>query len=163
MAILSFKTQTAKKGFTLIEVLAFVTIASFLLITVMAVTVISINRMKSDQYKLWGNYFTESLLEWLTGEREADWNAFYAKAGDVTDNIYCFNDINLSSWPSTGNCTNYSLGANEIFGGKQIFKREAYLRQSGTDKVNVKVVVTWKEKSGERKIEAIRNFSFVEE
>ncbi len=157
------KTQTVK-GFTLIEVLVFVTIASLLLLAAVSISIVSINKLKSEQYKVWGNYFMDSLFEWIAGEKEKDWNNLVSKAGTASENIYCFNDLNISTWPSTtGECGNdYSLGANELFNGKSLFKREAGIVSLGNDTVKVRVTVYWKEKGGDRKIEGVRTFSFIE-
>ena len=153
--------RIANKGFTLIEVLVFVSITSLLLLAAVNITAISISRLKAEQYKVLGNYFMDSLFEWLAGEKERDWTNFYSKAS--SDGItYCFNQLDID-WPSSaGGCGDeFSLGVSEIFNGKNIFQREATLTTVGED-VKATIVVRWKYKGSTREVKGVRTFSFIE-
>ncbi len=152
-----------KSGFTLIEVLVFVTIMSIILIAAVALTATSINQLKTQQYKILATHFAESLFEWLEAQKELDWQDFVSKATQ-NGKVYCFNDLNISDWPGTsGSCSDYSLGANEMFNGKQIFKREVKLTKIGED-VKAAVTVTWKDTLSATQVRSLtleKTFPFV--
>ena len=169
MEILGLKKQifASKKGFTLVEVLVFTAIASLIFLAAASLSLVSVNRLKSQQYKVWGNYFMDSLFEWLAGEKEKDWDTFFSKASD-TGKTYCFNSLDINypdsadGWPPEGECSDFSLGKDEIFNGKSLFKREAKLIVDG-ERVKAVVVVSWKERGGVKSVKGARTFSFIEQ
>lgn len=128
-----------KKGFSLIEVLVFITILSLFFVAAMAVTTYSLRTMKINQYKILASHFAEEGLEWLRGQKEDDWTTFTALDSSLGSATYCISTLNFSS---PGECgENYTLGA------PQIFKREVVLENipdaSNPDQVNATVTVFW--------------------
>ena len=123
-----------KKSFTLIEVLIFVTILSLFFVTAAAVTITSLRNLKIQENKILATRYAQELLEWLRGEKEADWNNFTTK-----NNTYCFNSSPIPSWGSAGNCSNYGLN--------NLYKREVNLNPQGNPpyQVNVSITVSWQE------------------
>lgn len=128
--------NTNKKSFTLIEVLIFVSILSIFLVTASGVTIASLNNLKIQEHKILAVRYAEELLEWLRGEKEADWSRFTTYRG-----TYCFNSSPITSWPTTaGNCLVNSFLNN-------LYKREVNLTPQGnpTYQVNVSIIVSWQE------------------
>jgi len=125
---------THKKSFTLIEVLIFVTILSLFFVAAAAVTIASLRNLKVQEHKILATRYAEELLEWLRGEREADWNQFTTHTG-----TYCFNSSPITSWGNSGNCSGYSLN--------NLYKREVTLTVQGTPpyQVNISIIVSWQE------------------
>ena len=128
---------TSKKSFTLIEVLIFVTILSLFFVTAITITVVSLRNLKIQEHKILATRYAEELLEWLRGEKEADWNQFTTHSGP-----YCFNSspIPMSNWPTSGNCPPASFLNN-------LYKREVILTPQGSPpyQVNVSITVLWQE------------------
>lgn len=129
-----------KKGFSLIEVLVFVTILSLFFVAAMAVTTYSLRTMKTNQYKILAAHFAEEGLEWLRGQKEDDWTAFIALDTSLgSPTTYCLSTLDFSS---PGEC-----GENYTLGTPQIFKRELSIENIpdnfNPDQVNATVTVVW--------------------
>ena len=125
------------KGFTLMEVLIFVSVISLFFVTAAAITVASLRSLKTQERKILATRYAQELLEWLKGEKEADWNQFTNKASS-SGTKYCFNTSPINTWPNSGVCSTYSLD--------NLFKREANLTSGGaTQQVNVSITVEWQE------------------
>jgi len=124
-------------AFTLIEVLIFTAILSMFFVAAAAVTVASLRNFKTQEYKILATRYAQELLDWLKGEKEADWNSFSARSG-----AYCFNISPIINWPSQGNCSTYGL--------KNFFKRQVILTPQGSPpfQVNVSISVEWQEAGG---------------
>ena len=125
---------THKKSFTLIEVLIFVTILSLFFVVAAAVTIASLRNLKVQEHKILATRYAQELLEWLRGEKEADWNQFVTHNG-----TYCFNYSIITDWGSRGNCSGYGLN--------NLYKREVTLTVQGNPayQVNVSITVSWQE------------------
>lgn len=143
------------KGFSLIEVLIFVSILELFFITAIAVTSASLRNMKINEHKIIAQKIGEELVEWLTTEKEVDWEAFQAHSG-----IYCFNNQLQNTWELTtapnASCEDY----NGITGSApQIYKRELVIDSPSIDRTNITVSVSWLETNGENKIQLEKAFS----
>lgn len=153
------------KGFSLIEILIFVTVTSIFFVTAIAIATASLRNMKINEHKILATKYEEELYEWLTSEKEIAWKdfppdnieGFYNKAvlSSETNQIYCFgkdtynNDGNLT-WPSNlvenaEDCS-YNLGNPPIFRRwAQLIKTEDSLGNVLENQVDVKIHVEWME------------------
>lgn len=66
------------KGFTLIEVLIFTTLISFVFITLSFLAVNSIQNSKIGAHKILATHYAEELREVLRNQKEDDWTTFVA-------------------------------------------------------------------------------------
>ncbi len=121
------------QGFSLLEVLIFVSIISVFFIVAAAVATLSLRNVKSNENKILGVRYAEELLEWVRGEKEADWETF------TTDRMgqWCFYQTPILGWASNGPCT-----GNQLINA--LFKRDLDLQLSG-ERVNVNITVQWVE------------------
>ena len=130
------------KGFSLIEVLVFVSVFSIFFIIAIAIVTLSLNNMKVSEHKILATKYAEELREWLRAEKEIDWDSFVTKSS-VSGTKYCFK-APLNTWPSIGAC-----GINDFSGitgnSPEIFKREVTLTKPGNYQVNVAITVSWQE------------------
>jgi len=136
------------KGFSLIEVLVFITILSLFFIAAMTVAVFSLRSIKTQEHKIIATHLAEEAIEWLNSEKEADWNNFisYDTSGaGGSGTTYCLNSLN---WASKFSCSGYTLG------NPTIFKRELTIKNSvsPTTQVNTTINVSWLEVNGEQKV-----------
>jgi len=124
-----------KKSFTLIEVLIFVSILSLFFVAAAGVTIVSLRNLKIQEHKILATRYAQELLEWLKGEKEADWNQFTTYRG-----TYCFNSSSITNWPTPGNCSTNSF-LNELY------KREVTLTPQGNPpyQINLSIKVSWEE------------------
>ena len=63
-------------GFTLVEVLIFVTIITLFFISAVAIVNLSLLNMKNSEYRILATHGAQQLKEWLDSERNEDWNEF---------------------------------------------------------------------------------------
>jgi len=127
--------KKAITGFSLIEVLIFVTILNLFFIIALTVTVFTLRNLQANEHKIIAVHYQDQLQEWLTYEKEKDWDSFYQR-----NNTYCFNSETMS-WSSVGACGFTCPGINCLAG---VFNRQAVLISSN-DTVNVEMKIQWKE------------------
>ena len=137
----------AKNGFSLIEVLIFVTIVTAFFVVAVGLTSQSLQQMKSSENRLIAGYLSQEVLEWLRGEKETNWSGqFLPRAPSTTPTTYCFNTSPINTaWPGAGACGSFNL--------QNTFKREVLLTrqaitspiQPGQSQVNVTIRMTWQE------------------
>ena len=124
------------KGFSLIEVLIFVSILSVFFVIAASVTVVSVRNMKINEHKILATHYAEELVEWLRNQKEADWTTFSARSSGN----YCFNESPIdTTWVVAGECTDYGLSG--------MFNRDLTFSTVGSPvaQVNVKIIVSWHE------------------
>jgi type II secretory pathway pseudopilin PulG len=121
-------------GFTLVEVLVFVTILSLFFISAVTITTFSLRSLKIQEHKIIATRYAEEASEWLRQEKEDDWQIFASHNGD-----YCLN-TNPISWTSNS-CSGYDLGTPGFF------KRDLTISGSGNpvDKITTVLTVSWLE------------------
>jgi len=140
----------ARKSFSLVEVLVFVSILSLFFITAVSITTFSIRNLKIQEHKILATRYAEEGIEWVKQEKEDGWQDLPGVTGfssrDISTNgtgtSYCLNS-NPIDWSNQSNCSDiYSLGSPV-----GIFKRVLTVTNSGTpvDSINANVTVSWKE------------------
>lgn len=124
-----------QKGFSLVEILVFTSIVSVFFVVATTVATYSLTVMKSNENKIRATRAAEEIIDWLRGEKEANWTTFSARAGS-----WCFNNT-TPSWDTADNntCSQYSL--------QNMFKRDVSLVPDVTGQIRVNVVVSWTEGS----------------
>lgn len=130
------------RGFTLLEVIIFITIFAIFFVTAGYVVTVSVRSMKFNQNKIVATHLAREVLEWVRGEKEEDWTSF--KSGPIPRTspaglTWCFNTTPITTW-SGGACpaNDYSLNG--------IYKREIKLTSnSPLDTVSAQVTVSWRE------------------
>lgn len=80
-----------QQGFSLIEVIVFVSLVSIILVAAAGFTVQMLHTMSYNQHKLIATHYTNDVKEWLDGEREADWPTF-VNASSASGSVYCLNN-----------------------------------------------------------------------
>lgn len=126
-------------GFTLIEMLIFVSVTTMVFIVMLGVINYASINMKQSQYKVIATHFSEELIEWFRYQRDKDGFITMYNRGSGAGTTYCFNDIIISTWPSSGDCSpEYTL--------KNFYNRTITLKQvSGTfDEVYATVITGWR-------------------
>lgn len=125
------------KGFTLVEVLIFVTLISLIFITVSYTVTLSLKNTKINEHKILATHYAEELKEWLRGEKEVDWLSFTDSISQGT--TYCVNSIP----DDVSNLTSGICPPESFLDG--IFKRELTINEETANQVKFKVEVKWEE------------------
>ena len=135
------------RGFSLIEVLVFITIISMFFITAVTITVFSLKNSKTQQYRILATRFAEEGMEWVKQEKEDNWQALALHDDSGGPGVtFCLNSLD---WNTQTDCNGiYSLGPPNIF------KRALIITNSGNpvDSITVNLTVSWLENSFEQKI-----------
>ncbi len=127
-----------KSGFSLIEVLIFITVMSLFFVSAAAVVSVVVKNMKVNEHKILGTRFAQEAVEWLRSEKEVDWNSFSERApSNGAPAEYCLNSLAWNSMPC-----DYSL--------KTLYQRTVTLKSIESVggykyQVDVSVMVKWNE------------------
>ncbi len=126
--------KRVSSGFTLVELLVFITIFSIGFTLIIATITYTSIGLRNSIYKTSAIHYTEELAEWVRYKKElSGFDSLFAEV----DNTYCFNDALTDDWPtSPGACaaTDYSLG--------NFFKREMELT-GDADQVQAIITTYW--------------------
>ncbi|MDH7476136.1 MAG: prepilin-type N-terminal cleavage/methylation domain-containing protein [Microgenomates group bacterium] len=132
-----------KTGFSLIEVLIFVSILAVFFVTAAAVVTASLRAMKANEHRIIASHYAEELLDWLRSRKEEDWQIFTESI--INDQKRCFNVIEeRSSLTGSGLCD--EVCSASAIGG--IYTRCAQFKKEDnnpTTKVKVTVETSWNE------------------
>jgi Tfp pilus assembly protein PilV len=126
-----------KHGFTIIEVLIFVTLLSLIFVSVSYIITNTLRNTKQNEYRIVATHYADELKEWLRGEKDVDWQALFSKAG-----TYCFNQTPITQMGTSGACVDFITTD-----GYGIFSRQVVITASGqsdTDQqISVDITVYW--------------------
>jgi len=125
-------------GFTLIEVVVFLVVFSVALITIVSTVTYSSVLIEDSKHKVIGTRFGEELLEWVKFQKDLlGYEAVRAKVPTLSNAAtFCFNTLNLQTWPSVGACSGYNL--------KNFYKRELTLTKVSADELVATIVLSWR-------------------
>jgi type II secretory pathway pseudopilin PulG len=148
--------KNTQAGFSLIEVLIFITVMSIFFVSAAAVVSVVVKNMKVNEHKILGTRFAQEAVEWLRSEKEIDWNAFSQRApssGALAE--YCLNSLAWNSMPC-----DYSL--------KTLYQRTVTLKSIESVggykyQVDVSVLVKWNEPGRSYSIPINTTFSIWEQ
>lgn len=135
-------------GFSLIEVLVFITVLSLFFVVGVAVTVFNLRNMHVQEHKILATRYAEEAMEWIKQEKEESWETFSGH-GNGSGISYCLNSLEIDVWSNPSDC-----GSDYALGPPNIFKRVLIVTSSGNpyDKVTVNLKVNWLENNIEQNI-----------
>jgi Tfp pilus assembly protein PilV len=137
------------KGQSLFEVILALALSTLIIVALVSLVSNSISNASYSKNKTRATRYTQEATEWLRGQRDADWDAFYANVG-VCDPVYvqCLDTI---AWGDCNIC-----GDAELIGN--IFKREVFFTNIAPDSVTVEVKTYWTDAQGTHEV---RNSTFL--
>ena len=146
-------TDRKKSGFTLIEVIVFVSVFSVALVSLIASVIYSSLLLKDARHRIVATRSSEELSEWLKFQRE--YEGFDFVAGKITNDstTYCFNNTDFN-WTESTACENYSL--------LDFYKREVVLsfpNSPDLSKIKVVVATSWQALKTEKSVDITLNFN----
>lgn len=128
-------TLSLLNGFSLIEVIIFVSILSLFFVVAAAVSSASIRNIKISEHKMIASYYADELMEWLRYQKISNWPTFSGYSSE-SGNTFCFSTLD---WDRPGNCISETVGL--------IYNRYATLtaQDNPISSISVEVVVEWNE------------------
>lgn len=126
------------KGFSLVEVLVFVSALTVALVALIGSVTYSSLVLSDARHKLFATRYNEELAEWLKFQRQYYQYQTIAQKSSVQGSSYCFNTNDLQ-WPTNlGYCT-----AND-FSLDNFYKRELTLRlDEAAGQINVEITTSY--------------------
>lgn len=147
-----------KKGFTLVELLVFVSILSLFFVTAVSVAVSSLRNLKINEHRILAIRYSEELSEWLQSQKEVDWSAFInhvhdngCQPGNICTVTFCMNSLN---WNTRGTCANNGLSP-------PIYQRNmdfTDINGQGTQ-AKATITVSWSESGGSYSVPVVVQFA----
>jgi len=132
------------KGFTLIEIIVFITVFAVFFVTAAYVVTVSLRILKFNQDKLVASHLASELNEWVRGEKEVDWSSFANTKASQVGTTWCFKTSPITAWPSLA--SSCSVAEQYVLLGQ--FKREVKLTTnsaSAPTQVTSQITVSWRE------------------
>lgn len=144
------------RGQSLFEIVLALAIATLIIVTMVALVSSAIRNSTYSKNKTLATRYSQEVTEWLRGERDTDWAAFYVRAATPR---WCLRAL-LWSDATIGVCT----PGREIAG--TIFKREVAFTRStvlvgGVAKnvVEAESKVYWQDAQGLHEIKSVTDFT----
>jgi len=141
-----------RSGFTLIEVLIFVSIISFFFVFALVATTAALRAMKINEHKIIATRYAEELQAYVRSKKEENWITFAKNSAVSPGTTWCFNDSPISptdnSWPSPR--SQYTITSGQTCSPCNIgaYSRTLTLTSTSTTnptQVDSYVSVTWSE------------------
>jgi Tfp pilus assembly protein PilV len=142
------------KGQSLFEVVVAMGVIAMVIVALVLMSSLSVRNSNFARNKTLATRFAEEGVEWLRGERDADFALFETRSL-TTGKTYCL--INLD-WSKSGSCA-----SGDVIPPATIFKREVLLTTStlpdGSPVVEVKVTVSWTDQQGTHNVNSSTDFT----
>lgn len=139
-----------RKGQSLFEVVFAVGMSALIITTVVVLAGNAVSNSTFSKNKVIAGRHTQEAVEWLRGERDADWDTFFSFAATA---IWCLpmTDWNLAK---AGVC-----GPTDTISSNPNFKREVNFTQVDSANVETKVKVYWQDGRGYHEVSTVTNFT----
>jgi Tfp pilus assembly protein PilV len=124
-----------KLGQSLIEVVVSVSVISLILVTLVSAITFSMSNTQYAKSKAIATKHAQEAVEFIRSQRDENWLNVYSHSNNSPGSKYCLKSL---GWPAgTGSCTSTDYITNTNY------LREVILSRSGTDRINVNVIVYW--------------------
>lgn len=137
MTMTGAKMKRKGKGQSLFEVVISLAIMTTVLV---AIVILSSNAVRNSTFsknKTLATRYSQEATEWLRGQRDENWSAFYNRA--LVSGTYCMDSLD---WSSIGAC-----GSSDYV-SDTILVRETSLTIVDPDRVDVTVSINWEDPQG---------------
>lgn len=150
--------KKSSSGFSLVEVLVFISVLGLFFTAAMSVTTFNLQSMKIQEHKILATRFAEEGIEWVKDEKETDWSAFILHDTNGTGTTYCLNNLD-DDWGILGNC-----GESYTLGSPPFFLRNLLIKNTGNpvERVDATITVSWKEGTNNKNIQIKSVFKLLE-
>ncbi len=126
------------KGQSLFEVIIAIGVTSAILVAIINTAILSVRNTSFSRNKTLASRYSQEAVEWLRGQRDANWNDFATKSNST----WCISELDWETTPKNRACTD----TDNIVGTP--FKRELTLVTSSTQQIDVKIKVFWSDAQG---------------
>jgi type II secretory pathway pseudopilin PulG len=148
------KQYSKRRGFSLIEVIVFVSVLSVALISLIASVSYSSLLLINAQHKVVATRYNEEVAEWLKYQRE--YYGYAALEGHIVGGnptTYCFNSSLELVWPELVN-----IGACPDFALENFYKRELRLSVEASE-ITAQIVTSWQTLGQEKEVQIVSKYN----
>lgn len=144
----SYKKKSTK-GQSLFEVVLSLAVITVVVVALIILASNAIRNTTFSKNRTLATRSSQEAMEWLRGERDADWDAFSVRALIPT---YCLPSL---SWTqaSIGTCSD-----TEVIAGT-LLKREISFTSVAADNIEVNVIVYWEDAQGLHEVRSATNLT----
>lgn len=135
------KTTNSNFGQSLFEVVLAVAVIALIVISIVAASTSSIRNASFARNKALATRFAQEAVEWLRGQRDANWVIFQQNA--TSSSTYC---LDFLAWGNVGNC-----GTTEQIPGT-ILARQVVFSGVLPASVSAAVNVSWSDSQGSHQV-----------
>lgn len=146
------------KGQSLFEVVFAIGVSALIITGIVILAANAVSNSTFSKNKTLAGRFTQETVEWLRGERDADWDTFYSYSAysypeTPETGIWCLPSLDWSL-AKVGLC-----GDSDTIPANTIFYREINFTQIDIGNVESKVVVYWYDGKGFHQVSTVTNFT----
>lgn len=138
------------KGQSLFEVVFAVGVSALIITTIVVLAANSVANSTFSRNKALAGRFTGEAIEWLRGQRDADWDFFLDKAQTET---WCLPDLDWDL-AFTGACADTATISRDAN-----FKREINFNMIDLGNIETKIIVYWTDAKGLHESSTVTNFT----
>ena len=135
-------------GQSLFEVVLALGVVTIIIVSLVLLTSNAIRNSRFSQNKTLATQYSQEAIEWLRGERDLDFDAFFDRA--ATSTTYCLQTL---SWDKFTACSSSDTIADTIL------TREVAISNDSLTQVQVDVVVFWTDSQGLHEVRSLTNFT----
>jgi Tfp pilus assembly protein PilV len=140
------KSIKTTKGQSLFEVIIAIGITSMILVAIINTAILSVRNTSFSRNKTLASRHSQQAVEWLRGERDANWDTFSARSNTV----WCMSNLD---WTKNRICTDTDNIPTTPF------KREISLTNTSGQQIDAKVKVYWNDSQGYHEVKVSTYFT----
>lgn len=133
------------EGQSLFEVILALALSTLIIVALVSLVTNSIKNATYSKNKTYATRYTQEATEWLRGQRDIDWDAFYTNVTACPPTYeQCLDTL---TWSNCNTCSD----AEFI---KDIFKREVVFTNITADSITVEVKTYWTDAQGIHEVQS---------
>lgn len=136
-----------EKGQSLLEIVVAMAIAILIVAGLVSAVIVAVKNAQFARNQTLATKYGQEGMEWIRSQRDTNWQTFSDRSAADPGRTYCLNSL---GW-TAGTCATYALTS--------LFKREAILKTIATDKIEVKMTVSWRGTGGTHQSELSSYFT----
>ncbi|MBX4205778.1 hypothetical protein KW795_01130 [Candidatus Microgenomates bacterium] len=146
---------STNKGQSLFEAVIAIAMVSIILIAIVSTAVISVKNSSFSRNKTLAAKIGQDTVEWLRGERDANWDLFSTTVSGVSNEtvsspVWCMPNL---EWTQIGPC-----GDSDKIEGT-IFKRQLDFETLSSKEIQATITISWDDSQGYHEIKLVTYFS----
>lgn len=147
-------------GQSLFEIILSLAISILIITSLVTLAANAVRNSTYSKNKTQATRFSQEATEWLRGERDADWDTLYAKAGVNPPQLYCLKTLVWADASIGTGCTSSQVIPTTVFKRELSFERRTVIVGGLTKNIiDASVKVYWQDAQGIHEVRSATSFS----